>query len=517
MEEEETITPVLSASPLTLAALCLQLPKTELHAHLHGSIRPSTLSELFSAVEKSTVPSSSSSPSLPVTIMKPSIPPAKYDGAMHIIQHILPLNHRSLSDCFKIFDVIHFTVNTAAAVGRITKEMIEDCIHDNIKYVEIRTTPRSIADPDNLHTASPTTRYINLPPGAWYITPDSSSSSSSSCSSSVPVQFSNESIRSIDCGYDIDSGLNHYVETVIHTISQYYTEASLTSDSSSSPIIIRLLFSLNRTSSLTVLEKIIQLTLVWSRVRLPWLISSSSTTVPFPPSHQLVVGMDISGDPTRGDLSPILNLLDKYLGKEIYDSTTHTFLSKRTLPVTVHAGEIMNIKETETVLKWLPNRLGHMCVLNSVLVNNLLCTLPNSYPSKDTSSLPSSFVTAPHTFLNLPFPIPIELCPTSNALTLNLPSLHHHPTLSPWLENNYPISIATDDSGVFNVTLSSEYQEVCETYKLKAEQLITLAEQGFRYSFCEPKVQTWLIQQLRPEFLRLQTMYSGGGSKDTIE
>jgi len=495
-----TVSSALPITPLSLTSLCLDLPKAELHAHLHGSIRPSTLKELVTLNCLSTLPPSSSTSATSTTNTNSntsSTPPnpvttlsaQKFEETMHIIHNILPQNNRSLSDCFKIFDVIHLAVNTKESVIRITEEMIQDCIQDNIKYVEIRTTPRALST----NSTTSTTRLITLPPGAWYVNDPLSSSPSSSTSNLSPT--------TIDCGMDIDTNLNEYMETIIHTISKYYREA--VQHSSTPKIIIRLLFSINRTSSLTIIEKIIQLTMVWSKVRLPWLFSSSSSnSINIPSYQQLVVGMDISGDPTRGNLSSILNLLDTYLGKEIYDSQEKKFIARRLLPVTVHAGEVMNITETELVLKWLPNRLGHMCVLNSVLVTSLLNTLSSDMKININNPKSPKFP-----ILSLPFPIPIELCPTSNALTLHLPSLHHHPTLSPWLEHHYPISIATDDSGVFNVTLSTEYQDVFETYQLSIQEGIQLAEQTFQYSFCESEVKVWLQEELLNEFTLLRQKY----------
>ena len=81
--------------------------------------------------------------------------------------------------------------------------------------------------------------------------------------------------------------------------------------------------------------------------------------------------------------------------------------------------------------------------------------------------------------------IPIELCPTSNELTLHLPALHHHPTLAPWIEHDYPFSICTDDSGVFNVTLSSEYLKVAESFELGLPQMAKLAVTAAQYTFLD--------------------------------
>eukprot|EP00466_Bigelowiella_natans_P003325 jgi/Bigna1/142701/aug1.72_g17409 len=49
---------------------------------------------------------------------------------------------RTLSQCFKIFGLIHKVVKTHAAITRITVEVLEDFSNDGVRYVELRTTPR---------------------------------------------------------------------------------------------------------------------------------------------------------------------------------------------------------------------------------------------------------------------------------------------------------------------------------------------------------------------------------------
>lgn len=56
------------------------------------------------------------------------------------------------------------------------------------------------------------------------------------------------------------------------------------------------------------------------------------------------------------------------------------------------------------------------------------------------------------------------MCPSSNYFTLSLQSLDNHPTLPNWLSLQYPISISTDDSGVFNASLTSELAWVYDTF-----------------------------------------------------
>ena len=88
-----------------------QLPKAELHAHLNGSIRDSTILDL-----------------------------AERMGLQEDAQRILDARR---SGCWEIFQMIYKLTTTAAVAERIAEEAVEDFAADGCRYVEIRTTPRA--------------------------------------------------------------------------------------------------------------------------------------------------------------------------------------------------------------------------------------------------------------------------------------------------------------------------------------------------------------------------------------
>jgi adenosine deaminase len=95
------------------------LPKVELHAHLHGSVRHSTLQELIKGSDKED---------------------AQY-------RFMLDEGDHGLADRpFDLFPVVHKLVNSIEIVKRVLHEMVEDYIAENVIYLEIRTTPRSLPD-----------------------------------------------------------------------------------------------------------------------------------------------------------------------------------------------------------------------------------------------------------------------------------------------------------------------------------------------------------------------------------
>jgi hypothetical protein len=103
----------------TLLHFCTLLPKVEMHAHINGSIRDSTLLELMEAQN-----------------------PSSEARELLLQTKVSAGNRRSLDDCFKLFGFIHSVVTSTGVVTRITRECIEDFCADNVKYVELRTTPK---------------------------------------------------------------------------------------------------------------------------------------------------------------------------------------------------------------------------------------------------------------------------------------------------------------------------------------------------------------------------------------
>jgi len=77
-------------------------------------------------------------------------------------------------------------------------------------------------------------------------------------------------------------------------------------------------------------------------------------------------------------------------------------------------------------------------------------------------------------------------------MTLEL-ALHHngnlidgmkmHPQLSKWLEIGYPVSINTDDSGLFCTNLTKEYLLVAKAYDLGATELSDITMNSIEHIF----------------------------------
>jgi hypothetical protein len=62
--------------------------------------------------------------------------------------------------------------------------------------------------------------------------------------------------------------------------------------------------------------------------------------------------------------------------------------------------------------------------------------------------------------------VPLELCLTSNVKTESVPGYKEH-HMRQFLEAGHPICLCTDDSGVFQTTLTDEFVHVASTFSLQ--------------------------------------------------
>ena len=387
---------------------CVLLPKAELHSHLGGTIRRSTLASLL----EENAPSHAKLASGPLT------------------------QRGDLSYAFEMFGLIHKALSTESAIYRCTLEAIEDAERDGVRYLELRTTPRALG---LVGTAGP-----RLMPEA--------------------VEFA--------CSqHPLDAPLHAYVSTVV--------DALVASGASHPRIAVRLLLSMDRGAlgGKVEWEAVARVVSVWSaHVRVLGL-------PPFPDRPtRVVVGVDVSGHPGKGELSTLLPLLENLRRNSGSIASEESFTSgkgsssmaprlHRPLGVTIHLGEITNDKEVEEVLAWGPDRVGHMCHVPPTLVDDLL--LASKFESN--GAVPRSTHAPPV----------IELCPTSNIVTLGLESISAHPLIKTWLHSALPLTVCTDDVGVFQSPLSSEYQLLAEAFDLGTHRVALLARDSFRYGFAE--------------------------------
>jgi adenosine deaminase len=108
-----------NARPIPLE-LIEKLPKTDLHVHLDGSLRLSTILELAERQR----------------IDLPARDTDALRGAMHLGE-----NCGSLVEYLKAFDVTLRVMQTEESLRRIAYELAEDAARENVRYMEVRYAP----------------------------------------------------------------------------------------------------------------------------------------------------------------------------------------------------------------------------------------------------------------------------------------------------------------------------------------------------------------------------------------
>ncbi|XP_072116219.1 N6-Methyl-AMP deaminase isoform X1 [Mobula birostris] len=93
------------------------LPKVELHAHLNTSISSTTMEKLI--------------------LQKPHL------SVDHNMTMIRKGHTRTLEECFEMFKVIHQLTDSVERIFMVTKEVIKEFAADGVKYLELRSTPRT--------------------------------------------------------------------------------------------------------------------------------------------------------------------------------------------------------------------------------------------------------------------------------------------------------------------------------------------------------------------------------------
>jgi len=320
---------------------------------------------------------------------------------------MLTSKRRNLKDCFEIFDEIHNCVNDTNALRRITREALKDFAAEQVWYLELRSTPRSI--------------FTDLSKGAL-------------CDKRT------------------------YIQTILEEFERFVQS----SGASSAPLIPRLLISIDRSGSVEDAVENVSLAVEFSR--------STGRYSGF------VVGVDLGGNPFKNDVRDFIPALQ--------------MARNAGLKISAHVGEIPcgtqndsnpSLKraydEAMAVASFKPDRIGH-----ALFVPDDFWTLLNEDP------------------------VPVECCPTSNVMTLELThheygnledGLRNHPQLSKWLETDYPLSINTDDPGVFLTNASSEWQMVANTFHLTKRRLADVVLRSSHHIF-EPSsvIRTDLVQRL---------------------
>jgi len=402
-----------------------QLPKIELHAHLNGCIRESTLMKL--AEERNVTLSPLLHHDLrshQLNHESQSIPNDKH------IDNKVNTKRRSLQECFEIFAEISKCVTDLNALRRITYEALHDFAEQNVAYLELRSTPKVL-----YHDISHKTKATK----------------------------------------------KDYVDTILQVMEEFETEKRTEYQSANSGeqglgliMIPRFIISINRAETLDNAKENASLAMQYTKE-----------------NDKYVLGVDLSGNPLKRsfhDLEPIFSQL-----------------REAGLKTSIHCGELpcehkinekerekscvdFACKDTNAILSFRPDRLGH----SLLLTESMFSSLEN---------------------------IPVECCPTSNVMTLELAKkykgdlvhgLKFHPRLKAWIKSNYPISINTDDPGIFNTNSTLELVLLAEAFEMKDPwMIVSIVQNSIDHIFESENVKQRLKEEFAQKLLYLKGSYYG--------
>jgi aminodeoxyfutalosine deaminase len=91
--------------------------------------------------------------------------------------------------------------------------------------------------------------------------------------------------------------------------------------------------------------------------------------------------------------------------------------------------------------------------------------------------------------------IPLEVCPTSNVCTKQVPDLASHP-LPRLLAEGLFVTLNSDDPPMFGTSLTQEYQRAAAELGLSRDQLADLARNGVRASFLDAVAKQALLAEI---------------------
>ncbi|XP_017122488.1 adenosine deaminase-like protein [Drosophila elegans] len=319
------------------------LPKVELHAHLNGSLGIDSLRDLAERLNAF--------------------------ASDKFLELCFIRSEKDLDACFETFTFVHQLTSSPDGLRYATELAVRDFAHDNVQYVELRTTPKAT---------------VNYSRGEY---------------------------------------LEIVIDAIIGARKKY------------PDIMVKLLPSINRAEPVDVAEETVSLALQLAQTH-----------------PDLILGIDLSGNPAKGRFSDFAPTLAK--------------AREMGLKLVIHCAEIDNPSEVKQMLEFGMSRCGHGSFLTMEEIKQL----------KERN-------------------VPIECCLTSNIKSGTVSSLKEH-HLKRIIEAGAPKVICTDDSGVFDTSLTRELLLATETFGLTREDCIALTLEAVHHSFASDQEQKKMVESV---------------------
>lgn len=177
-----------------------------------------------------------------------------------------------------------------------------------------------------------------------------------------------------------------------------------------------------------------------------------------------VVGIDLCGNPTKGDVQVFTPAFRK--------------AKEAGLGITVHFAEVpasSSEAELRTLLDWQPDRLGHAIHIPSALKEIIRGKK-----------------------------IGLELCLSCNVLAKLTDGGFRQHHFGEWRHSGCPIALGTDDVGIFESTLSNEYFIAASEFSMERNEIIGLARKAVDGAFTGRERMMGLLDAFEIDMVRHQ-------------
>lgn len=288
------------------------------------------------------------------------------------------------------------------------------------------------------------------------------------------VQLLSSSSRSLAEGFALFPLLHQLIPTA--SALQYVVQSVIASFASESVIYLELRTTPRSTDHLSTLQYLLVILRQLIDVEFPVtrLLVSISRHLPLSHAHEildtvrhvlrehpnlahLIVGVELSGHPAKGLWTDFQPLLAK-------------FREETGLPVALHFAEVHNEIESMGMIAFGPDRLGHAVCMSQKVADAVVQS-----------------------------GVAIEVCLTSNVKTMSVSSINQHPVFKCFIPNDVPFCICTDDAGVFDTSLTKEYDIFKTQTNATKLQIAKVALTGLTMTFCREQS---VLQQVFKQFYR---------------
>ena len=198
------------------------------------------------------------------------------------------------------------------------------------------------------------------------------------------------------------------------------------------------------------------------------------------PTSPVLVGVNLLADETN---APALEA-----GQTLYAPVTAAFQQGRSsLHRTIHAGELGDVRNVRDAILMGAERIGHGVKLDQDPVTLEYVRLQK---------------------------IPVEINLLSNLRLKVVDDLKSHPFIR-YLRLNIPVSLSTDDEGIFRTTINDECQAAIDSSDVTYFELKNMFLNGILTSFASEEEKGTLRQSLEEGYAAFETSWQGLARSDT--